>query len=187
MKRRLSGFLVVLTCLAPLPVAAEVDFRRDVEPILKSRCHACHGVAMQMNGLRLDRRADALAGSHAGPVIVPGDAAKSRIIERVTSAKEGFRMPPAGPALSAGEIEVLRSWIAGGAAWPETAAPAAQAPADLHWSYHPVQRPEPPAVKQVDGVRNPIDAFVLARLERRGSQPRRKPTAGRSPGVSPST
>lgn len=152
-----------------------IDFRRDVEPVLRARCHACHGAQMQTNGLRLDQREAALGGSLSGPVIKPGDSAGSPLIQRVSSEKETFRMPPTGPPLTAQEIETLRSWIDQGALWPggETASPPppAAAPVKIHWAYRPIDKPRTPSVRNPAWVRNPVDAFVLARLEAEGVTP----------------
>ena len=73
-----------------------VDFARDIEPIFHTKCYQCHGPDTQMVGLRFDKKEEALKGGYSGPVIVPGNSAQSKLIERVSSDKEGFRMPPAG-------------------------------------------------------------------------------------------
>src|SRR5437879_3706306 len=99
---------------------SRVDFTSDIEPILKARCHACHGPQLQMNGLRLDRRDKALAGGYSGAVIQPGASSQSRLIQMVTGKVEGKIMPPSGPSLTAAEIEKLRAWIDQGAVWPES-------------------------------------------------------------------
>ena len=125
---------------------SKIDFVRDVEPILHTKCYECHGSGMQMNGLRFDQKEAALKGGYSGPAIVAGSSAKSPLILRVTSDKDGFKMPPAGPSLTAREIGVLRAWIDQGAVWPDVpAAPAgqklSQAERRSHWSFQPVQRP----------------------------------------------
>jgi hypothetical protein len=154
----------------PLPTKSKIDFARDVEPILHTKCYECHGSVMQMNGLRFDQKEAALRGGYSGPAIVTGASAKSPLILRVASAKDGFKMPPAGPALTTREIGVLRAWIDQGASWPDIPAAAAgqklsQAERRSHWSFQPIQRPVEPAVRQRTWGRNPIDSFVLARLE----------------------
>lgn len=152
-----------------------IDFARDVEPILHSRCYECHGPAMQMNGLRFDQKAAALKGGYTGPAIILGKGAQSPLILRVASTKEGFKMPPAGPPLPARDVSVLRAWIDQGAIWPEAAPGAAlKLSADekrRHWAFQPVKRPVEPAIRQRAWVRNPIDAFILARLEGEGITP----------------
>ncbi len=172
---------------APAPPAAKgpVDFARDVEPILRSRCQSCHGPQQQMSGLRLDQAEAALRGGSSGPVIVPGNSAASKLIQRVTSAKPEFAMPFGGPPLAAAEVDILRAWIAQGARWPkaESATPAAgaakpAAPASGHWAFQPIRRPQAPEVRNRAWLRNPVDAFVLEKLEAEGISP--APEADRS-------
>lgn len=162
----------------PEPVAGPVRFLEDIEPLLASRCQACHGAQQQMNGLRLDRRAEALRGSYAGPVILPGDSARSKLVLMVAGAVDGKVMPPAGEPLTASEVGLLRAWIDQGADWPEAAAAERARPALDHWAFRPVQRPTPPGVAGEAWVRNSIDRFVLARLESGGIEP--SPPAPRS-------
>ncbi len=155
----------VLLGLAPA-VAEPVDFNRDIKPILSNRCYFCHGPDPEerqggIDGLRLDTREGALEdlGGHAA--IVPGDAAASMLIERITSAEEGVIMPPldSGHKLTPGEIKLLRQWIEQGAPYAE------------HWSYVPPVRPELPHVKRADWPRTPVDHFILARLEQQELTP----------------
>jgi hypothetical protein len=166
-------FACIVVFFFPSPSIAQVDFARDIEPIFHERCYMCHGSAVQMNGFRLDRKQDALRGSLSGPMILPGNSAESKITERITSGQDGFRMPPAGEPLAAGQIAAIRAWIDGGAEWPESAPPPELSSEEksLHWSYRPVRRPETPAVQQQRGVRNPVDAFVLAKLESENVKP----------------
>jgi hypothetical protein len=141
-----------------LTTAADVDFARDVRPIF-ARCVGCHGPEKQKGGLRLDRKADALRGGDSGTVIVPGKAAESLLIRKVSSKDADERMPPTGDPLKADEVDRLRRWIDRGADWP------ADDRKEVHWSLRPVARPAPPSVAHTDWPRNPIDCFVLARLE----------------------
>ena len=148
-------------------------FETKVRPLLARNCHACHGQAQQLSGLRLDDAEAALRGGYSGPVIVKGSSAASKLIERVASSKDGFRMPPAGPGLSKSDVDLLRAWIDAGAVWPASAKAAAksEAPRSSHWAFQPVARPTAPAVRRADWARNPIDAFVLARLESKEISP----------------
>ena len=153
-----------------LPPAAsrKVDFQADIQPLFAQRCHACHGEVSQINGLRLDRKKDALAGGHSGPAIVPGDSANSRLVHMLAGYRVKVVMPPGGPALSAEQIGLVRAWIDQGADWPEqevTEAPAPKSKGLDHWAWQPRTKPEPPAVRQADWVRNPVDRFILAKLE----------------------
>ncbi len=166
---RMLAAAVALTALA---VAATVpDFARDVQPVLESRCWACHGSKLQMHGLRLDRRADALKGGGSGvPAIVPGSSAQSLLIKYVSGQDKDVVMPPAGARLKPAEIEMLRAWIDSGAAFPgEVEATPAPKRSD-HWSFQPISRPRVPEVKS-EWVRNPIDAFVMQKLLSRGWKP----------------
>lgn len=162
----------ILCAIAAVPLAAapqEVDFSRSIEPVLHKKCYGCHGAVQQMNGLRLDDKEAALKGGYSGAAILPGKGAESPIVQRVTSEKNGFKMPPAGPRLSSAEIELLTAWIDRGAEWPIRTAkdskPSASTKAKL-WSLQPVKRPPVPNLQQSQWIRNPIDAFVLARLQK---------------------
>ncbi len=161
-------FFSALTLVAAF--AQPPDFQRDVQPIFQKKCMACHGASNQMNGLRLDDGEAALKGGYSGVAIVPGTSATSPLIARVTATEKAKRMPPAGDPLSADQIATLKSWIDSGAKWPVTAKKQAS-PKSTHWSYQPILRPTLPEVKQSSWVRNPIDAFVLARLEKENIQP----------------
>jgi hypothetical protein len=173
---RCSWWYVAAFAVCVAPVAAEPvpSFSRDIKSILSNRCVRCHGpdaAARQGGageGLRLDTFAGATAdlGGHAA--IVPGDPAASEVLRRITSQDPDTVMPPpeSGPPLKAGEIDVLRRWIAAGAKY------------EPHWSYLPPQRPNVPAVQGVDWPRNDIDRFVLARLESEGLAP--QPEADRA-------
>jgi mono/diheme cytochrome c family protein len=148
------------------------DYVRDVEPILQKRCTACHGAGQQLAGLRLDDADGLKKGSGAGPVVLAGKAADSKLYQRITSTKKGHMMPPIGEPLSAAEIEKIRSWIEAGARFPAATVQAkATNPRSKHWAFQPISRPATPAVKQASWSRNPIDAFVLARLESEGIAP----------------
>ena len=158
----------------PPPAARPVDFVRDVEPIFQARCVSCHGAAMQMSGLRLDQREGALAGGYSGKVIVPGDGAASRLLKLVAGVLP-VKMPMSGKPLTSEEVGLLRAWIDQGAQWPQDRPAPAQAekPAARpgHWAFAPPVRPAVPGVVHRAWVRNPIDAFILARLEREGIEP----------------
>jgi ankyrin repeat protein len=96
---------------------AAVDYDRDVRPILSERCFGCHGERQQQSGLRLDLRQSALRGGDYGVVIVPGNAAESKLIKRLIGSEVGLQMPPTGP-IPQHEIETLRTWINVGAEMP---------------------------------------------------------------------
>ena len=168
--RRGAALLLALPLAAlgaelPPPAAGEVDFNAEIRPLLEGHCTACHGPANAMNGLRLDRKADALAGGHSGPAIIPGNSADSRLIHLVAGYRVKVVMPPTGEPLGRAEIGKLRAWIDQGAQWPDPAeaAAAASSPGESgHWAFQPIVRPDVPAPS------NPIDHFVRERLRAEG-------------------
>ncbi|WP_031498955.1 PSD1 and planctomycete cytochrome C domain-containing protein [Bryobacter aggregatus] len=169
----------IVLALGICSAAFGADFAKDVQPVLMKRCVMCHGAAQQLAGVRFDNGPDALKGGYSGPVIVAGKAEASKLIERVTSTKNGFRMPPMGASLSDAEVESLKSWISEGAVWPAglTIGKATTRKSN-HWAFQPLWKGELPAVKQADWVRNPIDRFVLSKLEKEGIAP--SPEASRT-------
>ncbi len=152
---RLASALLILS---PAWAQTQVEFARDIAPILQKRCVACHGPAVQSGALRLDAGVAASAGGKHGKPIVPGNAGASRLVRRITG-RETPRMPPTGDPLTDREINLIRGWIDQGA--------TGSAPV-RHWAFITPRRPSIPSVHQTNRVRNPIDAFVLARLEREG-------------------
>ncbi len=142
------------------------DFVKDVQPLLEQSCGNCHGAKMQMGNLRLDARAAVLNGK----VVVPGKSAESTLYQRVAGIGDQARMPMGGKPLDAAQIAMLKNWIDQGAVWPEGAG-SASAEVKKHWAFLPPKRPALPAVQNKAWVRNPIDAFVLARLEKEKLQP----------------
>lgn len=142
-----------------------IHFNRDVRPILSNACYACHGPdsARREAGLRLDQRAAVIAKLDSGAkAIVPGNIEASELVRRVLTDNADERMPPLGSnkKLTAAEIDTLKRWIAQGAEYQP------------HWAFVPPKHSNPPAVIDAKKwVRNDIDRFVLARLEREGLQP----------------
>ena len=164
-------FLCLPVCL---PGAAQADFARDIQPIFQQRCIVCHGPRQQMSGLRLDQKDAALKGGYSGAVIQPRNSAGSRLIRLVSGLESKIVMPPIGPRLTDAEIGLLRAWIDAGAPWPAAAASANATPPaskSSHWAFQKPQRPDVPAVRGRAWVRNPVDAFVLAKLESEGIAP----------------
>ncbi|WP_337172982.1 PSD1 and planctomycete cytochrome C domain-containing protein [Paludisphaera sp.] len=160
---------------AELPPAAtrEVDFARDVAPLLERSCLACHGATKHRAGLSLHTREKAMTGGDSGPVIVPGESAESLLIEAAARVDEITAMPPegSGDPLTAEEVGILRAWIDQGAKWADVEDSTAEGHAPKHWAFIPPKPPAVPAVVNADAVRNPIDAFVQARLEEEGVEP----------------
>jgi mono/diheme cytochrome c family protein len=161
----LAVVLLLDPAVAPAAEPKAVDFARDIRPILQARCAGCHGAKKQRGGLRLDRKDRALAGGDSGTVLIPGRAADSPLIRRVSSDDEAERMPPDGERLSAEQVRQLRTWIDKGAAWPDDTTEV------THWAFRPVRKPPLPAVADIRWPRNAIDRFILARAEKEGLRP----------------
>lgn len=158
----------------PPPADRTVDYARDVAPILERSCYRCHGPKKHQAGLSLHTREKAMAGGDSGPVVEPGNSAESLLIEVTARVDPDSAMPPEdeGNPLTPAEVGLLRAWIDQGAHWSdEPAATAAAAPGSDHWAFQPPKAPVPPAVKNEAWPRNPIDRFVLARLEKEGLRP----------------
>lgn len=168
MRDRLPNFLrfaaaLFVFCLSPF-ASAKIQYNRDVRPILSENCYQCHGPDKNHRkaGLRLDVQEDAFkileSGDHA---IVAGDPSKSALIHRITTSDEDDLMPPpkTGKTLTPAQIETLTKWIKEGAEWQG------------HWAYQKIERPDVPDVKNKEWLRNAIDSFVMARLEKEGLNP----------------
>jgi hypothetical protein len=148
----------------PPPIERKVDFVSHIQPIFARACYSCHGPERQRADLRLDVKAVALEGGASGPVILPGKSAESRLIQLVAGMGELF-MPEQGDPLSAEEIGWLRAWIDQGADWPDGLEPEDYLERQSHWAFEPLVRPDLPALEDLFWSRNPIDHFILARLE----------------------
>src|SRR3954447_1421238 len=156
----LSFSLILTVLLVDRATAAEpnqIDFSRDILPILSDNCFQCHGpdARARKAKLRLDTR------SGAQGVVVPHKSGESELVRRINAAPGDGLMPPpkTNRKLTAGQKELLRRWVDEGAAWGQ------------HWAYETPVSPSPPPVKGAGWTRNPIDAFVLARLEKEGLAP----------------
>ncbi|MGH9672581.1 MAG: DUF1549 domain-containing protein, partial [Bryobacteraceae bacterium] len=139
-----------------------VDFQREIRPILSQNCFTCHGPdeKQRMMDLRLDTREGAFATRSGYSILVPGDPKASRLYQRIT-ASGAMRMPPPASHKTLTEVQIalIGRWIEQGAPWK------------THWSFDPPVRPREPEVKDRAWPRNPIDRFVLARLEKEGLRP----------------
>jgi hypothetical protein len=138
----------------------DVRFSRDIRPIFNQNCVPCHGGVRQKNGVSFIFREDALGVGKSGRrTIVPGKPDSSELIARITSTDPEIRMPYHAPPLPPQQVALLRQWIKEGAKWED------------HWAFV-APKPQPlPAVNRLDGVRQPLDRFILARLEKEGLAP----------------
>ncbi len=155
-----------------------VDYAGQIKPILTRHCVSCHGAVKARGNLRLDTAAFALKGGKAGPVILPGHGEESPLIISVLGEGAAERMPLNRPPLGDPEIALLRAWIDQGASGVIEERPGVP-PAATHWAFVPPRRPAVPDVRPSGWVRNPIDRFILARLDRAGLAP--------SPSAEPAT
>jgi hypothetical protein len=145
------------------PLFGAVEFNREIRPILSDKCFFCHGPDDQnrMAKLRLDTETGAKADLGGRAAVVPGDISKSMMYQRIVHPNKAMRMPPLASGHSLGEREIasIRKWIEEGAKWQQ------------HWSFIPPSRPPLPAVSRPSWPRNPLDRFILARLDREGLEP----------------
>ncbi|MDX1963211.1 MAG: PSD1 and planctomycete cytochrome C domain-containing protein [Pirellulales bacterium] len=165
---------------APRFTEAQLEFfETSVRPLLIKHCGECHShkLAEPEAGLVVDSRAGLLKGGDTGPAIVPGDPAKSLLID-VINYGEIYQMPPKNK-LPAEEIAILTKWIADGAAWPEESAPTVpnapvfdlQARKEAHWCWQPLSTPPPPTIPGASEETDPIDLWIMAKLQERGLAP----------------
>ncbi len=164
---RFVSLLAFFCCLAPITNADdEVRFNRDVKPILSQNCFQCHGPddKHRAAGLRLDQRDAAMKPAESGAAaIVPNDPQQSELLKRITSTDADLHMPPAdsGKVLTSEQVDLLRRWIEQGAKY------------EGHWAFEKVESPAVPQVSSEHStfIANPIDSFIIAKLERQGLKP----------------
>jgi hypothetical protein len=170
--------------LAPLSLLAAGDddlfFESKVRPVLIKRCYDCHSTEKKTKGgLALDTRAGWQHGGDNGPAIVPGDLTKSLVIKAVRYLDKDFAMPPKS-RLPADEVAILEEWVKRGAPDPRTddAAKAAKPKRSIDleagrkfWAFQPVANPTAPAVKDSVWPKDPVDRFLLAKIEAKGLKP----------------
>ncbi len=155
--------------MAVVRIPEVVDYNIHIKPILSDRCFACHGPdkASQKAGLVLYAADSAYAELKENPghyAIVPGKTEQSEVVKRIMSANDEERMPPVESNLSLNDYEkkLITKWIAQGAVYKP------------HWSFIPVTKPKVPKIHEKDWVTNPIDNFILAKLETKGWKPEPK-------------
>ena len=162
--------LFIFVGLALLPcrlLLAESDYLRDIKPVLKARCYACHGALKQKAGLRLDTAEFIIQGSKSGAIVSSSMPDESELLLRLRTADVDDRMPPEGEALSGDEIASVQGWIEAGHPLPEAESP--EEDPDQHWAF---QTPVAPSIPSVNGEvslsRNPIDLLIGQRQEELG-------------------
>ncbi len=162
----LAGLLASGAIPSPVhaePAAGAVDYNRQIRPILSDHCFACHGPdeKVRQAGLRLDSKDELFQDRDGYRIVTPEDPDSSRLYQRISAEHEAARMPPPGfdRKLNRSQIDLIRRWISEGAE------------ARDHWAFVKPRRPSLPRVKRVSWVRNPVDRFILARLEREGLEP----------------
>ncbi len=165
---------------APGGATVDVDFfEKKIRPLLSEHCYKCHSAtsAKIKGGLKLDAADDWLRGGDTGPAIVPGDAAKSLLVQAVRYRNPDMEMPPKGKLPDA-DIELLATWVQAGAPAPQVQGSGGVAKKGIdvvagrqHWAYQPIRRPPVPAVKDASWPAGDIDRFILARLEAQGIHP----------------
>ena len=152
---------------APPATTRKSISQETFQPILKRSCVRCHGSRKQGGSLRLDSGEFARRGGDRGAIFKPRDSFNSLLIRLVASADLKSRMPPEGnDPLSAVEVGLLRAWIDQGANWPTDSAVVVGPKGAKHWAFQPIRRPDLPTVADKTWLRNGIDSFVLARLEK---------------------
>jgi mono/diheme cytochrome c family protein len=146
-----------------LTTTAAGDYLKDIKPVLKARCFACHGALRQEAGLRLDSGQLMRTGGDSGPAVVSGSSESSLLTHRITATDADQRMPPQGEPLKPEQIDAIRDWIQQGAVTPPDEQP--EADPRRHWAFLPPVRPEIPETSQ---PRHPIDALIEQELTRQG-------------------
>lgn len=169
--RLLCSFLVMFCMVAAMqgwpgdtPAPSKIEYNRDIRPILAKNCFSCHGSdeGKRSAGLRLDQRDSAIAPGKKRPAaIVPGKEDESTLIARITTEDASERMPPeeTGNHLTPSQIQLLKQWVKEGANYQQ------------HWAFVKPAVPSLPAIKQTAWPKQPLDHFILARLEQEGLSP----------------
>ncbi len=165
---RHAGVLLLFAFSAsPALCAVEVDYNRDVKPILEKHCYSCHGALRQKSDLRVDHITFLRSGGFRGPALT-GDSSESPLIQAIAGSGDIEQMPLDAKPLSAEQIATIKAWVDAGAAAPDE--PLPEDPV-AHWSFQKPARPPLPEVKNADWASNPIDRFVSASHEREQLRP----------------
>jgi hypothetical protein len=147
-----------------------IDFITEVQPIFATKCYRCHGPERQRSEFRLDdRQAAMVGGSLYAPSIIPGNSSQSPLIQFIGEHGD-LKMPPNGPPLTDQEIATLRKWVDQGAIWPDAADGIVIDKSDW-WAWKPISKPDVPVVPKTPiapRLANPIDNFIVAKLQQHG-------------------
>ncbi len=164
------SLLVMLLWLPSVHAEEDVDYVKQIKPLLKERCYSCHGSLKQKAGLRLDTVRLMKDGGDNGPALVAGAPLQSPIIQRVVAFGKD-RMPPLeeGEAFTPAQVDLLRRWIAQGAKGPATE--KAEEDPRKHWAFRRPVRPELPDVQNSEWSQHPIDRFLASAHEKRQLTP----------------
>lgn len=170
---------LIVGAAGPAFTASAPDYDREIKAIFREHCVICHGPVKQKGGLRLDAGVLIAKGGKHGAAVTAGASGNSLLMERVLASDDEKRMPQEAKPLAPEKIELLKRWIDGGALHPKDEV-VAKSPAE-HWAFQAVRAPEVPKKTrgQRSEIRNAIDAFVLAKLEKEQHEtaPRAKPMA----------
>lgn len=150
--------------------STQIDYEKDVLPILSAHCFRCHGEDRQRAGLALNFREAILTGGNSGPAVVVGKAQKSRLIEAVKGVDPDTKMPPGEKSLTDSQIAVLADWIDQGLQAPSGPRQQQQVRSD-HWAFQPIKPQAPPKISAELDTGHPIDQFVRYRLQSAGLEP----------------
>jgi len=175
----LAGSLRAASVATPALSSGDIMFfEQKIRPLLADRCYKCHSKEADKikGGLLPDTREAVLAGGNSGPAIVPGNPEKSLLIEAIRYKSEDLQMPPKGEKLTDQQIADLTEWVRRGAPDPRTVVAKGSSGSHggvgrNHWAFQPVQKPALPAVANAAWCKNPVDNFVLAKLEGNGLAP----------------
>jgi len=158
------AILAMPTLSAAAKEQPQVDFLRDIRPLIAARCQQCHSEVAQEGDLRLDSRQSILDGGSRGPALVPGKSDKSLLIAAIEHRHDDLEMPAEGEPLAKEEIQLLRTWIDQGAIMPDASSIS-------HWAYLAPERPAIPTPLDSNWQSHPIDSFLQVKREQLGTRP----------------
>lgn len=162
--------LICLFTSSSLATEDLIQYQTHIQPIFAAKCIGCHSEHIQQGEFRLDKKELAFNGGASGKVIVPGKADESLLVQLIKGNPPEKRMPMSGKPLSDEEIRLIETWVNQGAVWEETHDDITLITYD-HWSFNAPVRHIPPEIKKQEWISNPIDHFILAKLEENGLSP----------------